>query len=498
VTRPSVSPRLASNPAGVAGGHRWAADARTIAIACGFLVLAAAVLTGRGISVAATALALGAVLAAWRPSTIPWSALIGSILAIILFVPIGRYSLPINLPFGVELYRVAIALVLLCWVAALLVDPRVRLRRSPLDLPLAVIMCATLGSVVVNVERTIPLETAVLKGITFFLSFILLYFMIVSVIRSGPAIQVLTKLLVCGTAAVSVSAVVEQRRHFNLFDHVGTVLPFLRFEGTLILERDGVVRAVASAGHPIALGVLFATMLPVSLALAFSAGRRWWLPAGLIMVGVMASASRTPVLVFVASSLVLLWLRPKQVKALLPLVLPMIVVIKLALPGSLATVKNAFFPEGGLVEEQQTLAAEADPLLAGGRLRQLGPMLREASRTPLLGQGFATRQTGLDNPLRNAPILDDQWLGLLLEIGIIGVVGWVALISGSARRLGRYSRTRAGPQGWLAAGFAAAIVGFGVGMFTYDSLGFVQQAFVFWIILGLSASLLLVETDEIA
>jgi O-antigen ligase len=179
------------------------------------------------------------------------------------------------------------------------------------------------------------------------------------------------------------------------------------------------------------------------------------------------------------------------------LLLPLVVVTRLLLPGSVATLKAAFLPEGGLVNQQAVLARNADPLLAGGRIRQLGPMLREAGRRPLLGQGFGTRQTGFNNPLRNAPILDNQWLGLLLESGIVGVAGWATLIFGASLRLGRASRRRAGPDGWLEVGVAASLTGFGVGMFTYDSLSFVQEAFFFWIVVALAASLLLTDAENV-
>jgi O-antigen ligase len=136
-------------------------------------------------------------------------------------------------------------------------------------------------------------------------------------------------------------------------------------------------------------------------------------------------------------------------------------------------------------------------MLAGGRLRLLGPSLREAARHPL-GEGFATRQTGFTNPLRNAPILDDNWLGLLLEVGVFGVVGWSMLFVRTVRRLGRASRRRAGPEGWLAVGLAGASAGFGVGMFTYDSLTFVQISFVLWILVSLASALLLADTEGAA
>ena len=69
------------------------------------------------------------------------------VLAIVLFVPVGRYSMAIPLPFGLELYRVAVALVLLVWAASLLVDPTVRLRGTPLDAPVALIVATTFASI---------------------------------------------------------------------------------------------------------------------------------------------------------------------------------------------------------------------------------------------------------------------------------------------------------------------------------------------------------------
>ena len=147
-----------------------------------------------------------------------------------LFVPVGRYALAINLPFGLELYRVAVALVLLVWMASLLVDPRVRLRRTPLDAPVALIVAAPLGSVAVNFGRVAPLASAVLKGVTLFLSFIIFFYFIASVVTSVAGVVVVTKFIVSGVAVVAFFAIVEQRTGFNVFDHVRSVFPFLQFD----------------------------------------------------------------------------------------------------------------------------------------------------------------------------------------------------------------------------------------------------------------------------
>jgi hypothetical protein len=471
-------------------------DRATLLVAGGFALIAASLFLGRGTGPVAAVVALATALAAWHKAALRWPVVVGLLLSIMLFVPIGRYSIPVDLPFGLELYRVAVAVILAVWAGAVLVDPRVRLRRSPFQVPLLIIICATLGSLAMNAGRVAPLGSAVLKAVTFLLSFVLVHYLFISVVRSKRTVENLAKVLVAGTAVVAAFSIVEQRAGFNVFDHVGSVIPFLQFNGPVEADRAGLIRAVGSSGHPIELGVVLALALPLGLALVFGSGRRWWIPTTVVAIGVMSAVSRTPILVLVAAGLVLFWLKPRDVKRLLPLVVPLVIVVKLAVPGSMATLKNAFFPVGGLVEEQSAYYREADPLLAGGRIRQLGPMLGEASRRPVLGQGFATRQTGFDNPLRNAPILDNQWLGLLLELGIVGVVGWAALFVGSARRLGRAARRRAGPDGWLAAGLAASIVGFGVAMFTFDGFAFIQATFVFWILISLSGSLLISEREE--
>jgi hypothetical protein len=473
---------------------RAGADYSLALLGGGFALVAASIVLNRGGAIVAVAVALCLALIALN-RVLGWPTIAALLIAVVLFIPIGRYSIPVKLPFDLEPYRVFVGAILLCWVAALLADPRLRLRRTPFDTAIGIIVLAVLGSVAVNPGRVVALQAEVLKALTFFASFVLVYYLLVSITRTKARVEAMTKILVTGAAGVAVSAIIEERAGYNVFDHLGDVVPLLQFNGAIEISRYGLHRAVGSSSHPIELGVLLAMMLPLGLALTFSVGRRWAIPTGLLGVGVMASVSRTPIVVLVAAGVILFWLRPADIKKLAPLIVPAIIVVQVALPGSLATVKNLFFPQGGLVAEGERLSPEADPMLAGGRIRQIRPSLEEASGKPLFGQGFGTRQTGFFNPLRNAPILDNEWLTMLLEAGAVFVLGWAMLFVGAARRLGRLSRRRAGPEGWLAAGFAASIVGFAVGMFTFDALEFTQVTFMIWIFVSLAASLLMLDAD---
>ncbi len=154
-----------------------------------------------GVAMAAVAaVAVGAVGAAVlvRRGGLEWSTLLAAILAIILLIPINRYALPGSLPFEIEPYRLAVSLAIALWIAALLIDPRVRLRTSGFEAPLGLLVAATLASVVVNGDRVSELSGDVAKSLTFFGSFLLFFFMFVSVVRSRRTLDALIKLLVGG------------------------------------------------------------------------------------------------------------------------------------------------------------------------------------------------------------------------------------------------------------------------------------------------------------
>ena len=69
----------------------------------------------------------------------------------------------------------------------------------------------------------------------------------------------------------------------------------------------------------------------------------------------------------------------------LPFILPMLVAIQIALPGTFATVRASFFPSGGLVEQQAARRSAADAWRRSGRRST------RLSRHPFFGRGFGTR-----------------------------------------------------------------------------------------------------------
>jgi polysaccharide biosynthesis protein PslJ len=461
-------------------------------IAGALAVLAAAVATG-GSPAPAVGLVILATIAAVVPFLyVGWPRILASLILIILFIPIRRYSLPGNLPFELEPYRVFVALLVLGWVTSLLADPRSRVRRTGFEGPLILIIGSALASVASNPERVAQFSPFVDKKLMFFISFVIVLYVIASTIRRLADIDYLAKTLVVGGATVGFFAIVESRTGFNIFNHLDRAIPVLQAGGEgepEAFQKFGAakLRVFGSAQHPIALSAAFVVLTPLAVYLAYRyRQRRWYICAALLIAGCAATVSRTGVVMLVVVALVFLWLRPKEVRRLWPVLIPALIVIKLVLPGTLGAIKQSFLPAGGLIAEQSSQPGQS----GSGRIADIGPALQEWRRQPVLGQGFGTRVVDADVQGQQANILDNQWLGTLLETGIVGFFGWLWFFARVVRRFGKEAKADDSARGWLLVSLAAGVAAFGVGMFTYDAFAFIQVTFLLFIFVGLGSALL--------
>jgi hypothetical protein len=481
--------------------------ARGQAIAAGallgtILAVTAAVTTDKAPTVVAAAGLAVVVIVMAHGALRRWDVLVAGVVVIAFVVPIKRYELPAALPFSLEPYRLVIAAVAALWTSSLLIDPRVRARASGLEGPLALFATAALVSVALN-DHTITavhLGPVVVKALTFFASFFVLFYVIVSLVRSREQLDAVIRMVVGAGAFVAFFALVEYRTHFNLFNHLQTVLPILHFNDPAAigvnadsLSRAGEARVYGSAAHPIELSAVMVMLAPLGIYLFQRSGRRRWACAAILLVlAALATLSRTGVMMLFTTIAVYLWMRPVQVRRLWPYALPLIIAVYFALPNTLGSIYSGFFPREGLVSQQ----SERDPTnadQADGRLADIGPVLHEVRQDVLFGEGFGTRVTDLVSAeqlgVPRARIIDDQWLSSLQETGLVGVFAVLWLLARTIRRMRRIAREDDGADGWLAIAFAASVYGFAIGMLTFDSFGFVQVTIVLFVMLGLSSVL---------
>lgn len=437
-----------------------------------------------------------------------WPLVISGVGLVDLLVPEdGRYSLVglSRIGFQLEPYRLLVTIIILGWLAALLTDPRVRPRKTGFDGPIALIWIAIIASELFNATRATSLESWVFKSVTVDVCLMLFVYVTVSVIRTRQAIDLLLRGVVLAGCVVALGAMVERETTFNIFNHLHRLLPMFSFnlgaEIAADVLRSGHFRAIASAGHPIELSNEMAMLFPIGVYLAVQRDKKWWAAALILLMGDFSAGSRTGIIGLLVVIGIFLWMRPRQTVRCWPALIPALAVIYVISPGAIDGAINSFFPKGGLVAQQSNVFYAYGQKQQASRLSRLGPQLHDlfAHYNPLFGEGFGTRVVGRNasgdkETADNAQVLDDQWLGNLLDAGFLGIGAWLWLFARVIRKLrARAKLERGTTEGWLPVALAASIACYAVSMFFYDASGFLQATVLLYVFLGCAGAVLWLE-----
>jgi hypothetical protein len=477
-------------------------------------------------------------------STIPvtWRKAMVVLVAVIWFVPVREFSLPVVLPFHLELYRFIILLMLMVFVGSLLsgtLRPTTLNRRKPI----VVLIGITLLSMFANYPTLTRegVSGSATKAVFAFFTSVVLFVLIASTVKTFDDAAAIVKMLVIGAGIVGASAIYESQAHYNVFDHLDQWLPILhRDRPPIVLMRNGRLRVRASSQHPIALGVSLMMCAPLALYCARQAATKlrvvlWTLCGVFAVVGAFVTLSRTVTLVLAAMGLAGLWVRRDIIFKLWPLLLLMPALIHFAAPGVLGTIVHSFNPYGGLTTAESQRAG----LVGSGRLADINPGLHMFTASPVFGIGIGAldpigASTAQKLPLGavslSAPasgsggaaasiasnaaeqaaggggpptiIFDDQYMNTLVSLGLVGFVAVVWFIWGvffalarGARRVKKRAVDDRRPGEMLAA-LAVASAGFGVGMATLDAFSFIQLTLMFYVIAAVGLRVLAITRRQ--
>ena len=435
-----------------------------------------------------------------------WTGAISLLVLVVWLVPIKSYTLPVHLPFSLELYRLLLIAFAACWLVAALVGTK-RVDAGGLGKPVALLAAVTTLSVIANLHaiQHEGLATQAIKSLSYFLSFLLAYLLVLSTIDGYRAAHTVACSLVLGAAVVAVAALYESRTHYNVFHHLQQWIPLFKPTHAFTENRirGGRLRVTASAQHPIALGAALMMAAPLSLyavSRARTRGRQlmWWAVAAVILAGALATVSRTVVSMGIALALVGLLVRRRELVRHWPVVIVLAVVVHFVSPGAVSHLYRAFFPKQGLSSSLQGRSGA----VGSGRLADIRPGLRSWKQTPLLGHGLGTGKdpstvgTGaIVDPDTGAPIIfDDQYLNSLVSIGALGLLAVLWFVWGSAATLVRRVPQLPRGQSDLVAACGAAAAAFAVGMLTFDAFSFVQSTLLFFVVVALGLAAARVET----
>ncbi|VXB29737.1 O-antigen ligase domain-containing protein [Arthrobacter sp. 9V] len=287
-------------------------------------------------------------------------------------------------------------------------------------------------------------------------------------------IKVLRWLVIAGTATAALGLM--------QFVTGSSLVEWIRIPGfsaaselTGVQSRGGFVRAAGMASHPLEYGVVLAASLPIAIALAMTdrtKGRLLrWLPVAAISAAAVLSVSRSALMAFGVAVLALIPSWPKKVR-LRAMLLGVVLAAGMYMltPGMLGTLRGLF------------TVGTADPSI-NSRTSAYTTAFGMLANNPIAGRGFGTF-------LPDYVIVDNQFLGILVELGFVGLTAFVALILCAiicalrARRLATDDQMRQVSQAVL-----ASITAIAVTFAFFDGLSFPMAASLFFFMLGIAGAL---------
>jgi len=421
----------------------------------------------------------------WPHTTrlLPWA--IAGFLAMVLVVPFDSIKLPIAIPMDGKLDRPVLAALGILWVGALLAvrgagAPRIAVTRIHVA-ALAFFAVACLGAVL-NAPALVNLDefTLVLKKLVLLGSYIALFVVVASVVRPAEAPRFVALLI--GLAVVAAfGTVIEYRLGFNAFYSWSAAL----LPGSVGVPEDlntldsiGRTSIYGSAGHPVELATMVGMVVPFAVVgLLDSAERRrriWYAVAiGVIFAGALATQRKTSIVAPAAGLLVLLAYRPRLVvRRLIPVGLVLGVLVGLAAPGAIQSIVDQLSPSKfGNVRSTQDRTADYDGVAP------------DVTRHVLLGRGYESYDH------TKYRILDNAYLGLLVGVGVVGLLAYLAILATTMSAAHRTIRSGDPPLSGTALAASASVAVVAVATLLFDVLSRPHVAYLFFFIAGLIAAM---------
>jgi hypothetical protein len=413
----------------------------------------------------------------WPHTTrfLPW--MLAGFLTLLFLVPINSVELKLPSPVDPHLDRYVLGGIFAVWiVVAALGRSRGRQQRPALFLASVVMFVAVaLLSVVVNIGdlTTHGLLELTQNRLALLFGFVFFAFFTVSAVRPAE-VRNFSVLIIALASVTAIGVIYERRTGFNvfydffghLFDPIATVAESPT-EINPDPERESRKTIVGPTDHGLAVTTMMVLAIPFAIVAFMQVRERTrWLYAlaiALIMGAALSTERKTGVLAPIAAVAVIAAYRPRAVLRMVPLGILMAGFIYVASPGALSTI----------YELEETFNSDS----SAGRSDDYAAIAPEVLAHPLLGSGYGSRDIAQVDSVR---ILDNEYLGELLSVGLVGVLAFMAMILSSMVVAHPVIRsgdpTRAGPA--LAASASCAV--FGVACLLFDSMSFPQAPYMFF------------------
>jgi O-Antigen ligase len=414
----------------------------------------------------------------WPHTTrfLPW--MLFGFVAMLWLVPFDSIKLPLGGPVDATLDRPLLVALAAVWIlAAGAAGRRESVLRSPIHWAFAAFIGIAIFSVLVHGEALVRvggLDLAI-KQLALLISYGLFFALAAAIIRPSEIQRMVTVMLVlAGITAAAV--IVEYRFGINPFhDWIGPLFPgYVRPAELGGIDSIGRKLMYGPTVQPLAVAVMLSMTLPFAFAWLLKAKERrdrilYSCLVLLLIGGAVATQKKTSMIGPLVCVAVLAAYRPKAMLRLAPLAIVLVGVVHVIAPGALGAVVNQLAP--GTVNEVNTTK---------DRVSDYEAIKPDLVAHPLLGRGYGSYDQ------KQHRILDNQYLGLGIGVGLLGLLGYLAIFATSFLSANKVARSRHPERAPPALGAAAAIVVALISGAILDFLSFPQLPYLFCFIAAIA------------
>jgi GT2 family glycosyltransferase len=407
----------------------------------------------------------------------PW--LLAAFMALLFLVPFDAIDLDVSLPFDSKLDRIALVAIALVWCATTAVGVGAHTTRRPLlvHYALGLFVAVAVASVLLNLAVLVNLgeDELAVKKLSLLVSYVAFFGLVATTLRPGELrnFGVLLVGLACLTA---IGTIYEYRTGTNVFyDWARDVFAPVAEVGFPPEDpKYGRPSTVGPGRTPLTVTTMMALVLPFAVVGIMTARSLWArlsyaVAAAVVLTGALATLRKTGVLAPAAALLVLLAYRPAQMIRLVPLALILALCIQAMAPGAAVKIK-AQFAQGNLFQRNTT----------HGRTSDYAAVKPDLLTYPVLGRGYGTYDAD------RYRILDNAWLGMLLEVGAVGLLAFAAIFLAALVTTHPVIRGRDTARAPPALAAAAACAAFACAAALFDVLSFPQAPYLLFFALGVA------------
>lgn len=402
---------------------------------------------------------------------LPW--LFAAFLASIFLVPIDAVHLKVHLPFSSDYGRFFVVLIAGVWLGGVVLRKRsgwIRLRPRGWALGMLIFFAIVVISVILNLGRITDLGE--LSGAEKKIALLVAMFAVFAIFAVSLRVTELRSfaaLIVVLATLTSLGTIYEQKTGNNIFYSTASKVlgPIASVEPVPEESEPGRPMIAGPTRHALSVASLLGMAVPFAVAFAaFSADVRrrllWGLLACLIVAGALVTQRRSGVVVPAVAILAVIAIRPRKMLRLAPYAI-VAMVVGLAL-------------SGGTISAVSALTGGGDQSSTEGRTSDYAAVVPDIITHPAIGRGYGTLDTQRLDTYR---IFDNQYLGLLYQVGVLGVLAWLLFLLVPVFQAWRTARSDNPLRGPPALAAVAGCLAFAVASALYDILTFPQAPYLF-------------------